>query len=155
MSESEVIQTRIDSYGKYGKRVTVNSVLCTKCNQWIHGRCSKLKKVTPNMVRFFVCSKCNKATHGEGEEQQELMCDEVKTVKGFCYLGNRLNASGGCEAAVMARTRVGWKKFREYYEILFGKRLSLWIKEKIYELCKIRYDIQGALKKYAEFYNFL
>ena len=73
---------------------------------------------------FFVCSKCEKATNGVGKEQQEVVCDEVETVKGFCYLGDRLNASGGCEAAVIARTRVGWKKFRECREILFGKRLS-------------------------------
>ena len=25
----------------------------------------------------------------------EVLCDEVETVKGFCYLGDRLNASGG------------------------------------------------------------
>ena len=31
-----------------------------------------------------------------------------------------------------ARTRVGWKKFRECGEILFGKRFSLQIKGKIY-----------------------
>ena len=35
------------------------------------------------------------------------MCDEVETVKGFCYLGDRLNASGVCEAAMTATTRVG------------------------------------------------
>ena len=46
------------------------------------------------------------------EIQQEVMCDEVETVKGFCYLGNRLKASGGCEAAVSSRTRMGLKKFR-------------------------------------------
>ena len=65
------------------------------------------------MARFFVCSKCEKATIGSGEEQQEEMCDEVETVKGFCYLGNRLNASGGFEAAVSARTRLRWEKLRE------------------------------------------
>ena len=27
------------------------------------------------------------------------LCDEVKTVNGFCYLGDRLNSSGGCEVA--------------------------------------------------------
>ena len=61
------------------------------------------------------------------------MCNEVETVKGFCYLGNRLNASGECEAAVTARTRVGWKKFRECGKILFGKRFFLWMKGKIYK----------------------
>ena len=38
----------------------------------------------------------------------EVLCDEVETVKGFCYLGDRLNASGGCETAVTARVRIGW-----------------------------------------------
>ena len=61
------------------------------------------------------------------------MCDEVETVKGFFYLGNRLNASGRCEATITARTRVGWKKFRECGEILFGKRFFLQIKGKIYK----------------------
>ena len=67
------------------------------------------------------------------------MCDEVETVKGFCYLGNsvyvirQLNACGRCEASVTARTRLGWKKFRECSEILFGKRFSLPIKKKTYK----------------------
>ena len=81
-------------------------MLCTKCDQWIYGTCSKLKKITPSAARFFVCSKCDKATNDAGEAQQEVMCDEVETVKEFCYLGNRLNASERCEAAVTARTRV-------------------------------------------------
>ena len=61
------------------------------------------------------------------------MCDEVETVKGFYYLGNRLNASEVCEIAVTARTRLGWKKFRECGEILFGKRFSLQMKGKTYK----------------------
>ena len=36
---------------------------------------------------------------------QAVMCDDVKTVKGFCCLSDRLHASGGCEATVTARTR--------------------------------------------------
>ena len=116
------------------QKVTINSVLCTKFDQWIYGRCTKLKKVTPSAARFFVCSKYEKATNGAGEVQQEVMCDEVETVKGFCYLGNRLNASGGCEAALTVRTRVGWKKFRECGQILFQKRFSLQMKGKIYKI---------------------
>ena len=64
---------------------------------------------------------------------QEVMCDEVESVKGFRYLGDKLKASGECEAAVTTRTRVGWKKFRECSEILFGKRFSLQMKGKIYK----------------------
>ena len=61
-------------------------MLYTKCNQWIHERCSKLKKVTPNVTRFFVCSKCDKGTNG-AKVQHEIKYNEVETVKGFCYLG--------------------------------------------------------------------
>ena len=50
------------------------------------------------------------------------MCNEVETMKRFCYLGNRLNASGECDEAVTARTRLGLKKFRECGEILLGKK---------------------------------
>ena len=66
-SGGEVIQSRIDPCGICGRRVTVNSVLGTKCDQWIPRRCSKLKKVTPSAARFFVCSKCEKARNGAGK----------------------------------------------------------------------------------------
>ena len=92
-----------------------------------------MKKVTPSAARFFVCCKCEKATNGAEELPQEVMCDEAETVKGFCYFGDRLNASGGYEAAVTAKTRMGWNKFRECGEILFGKRFSLRMKGKIYK----------------------
>ena len=44
VSEGEVIRSRIDPCGICGKRVTVNSVFCTRCDHWIHERCSKLIK---------------------------------------------------------------------------------------------------------------
>ena len=50
-------------------------------------------------------------------------------MKSFCRLGDRLNASGGSEAAVTARTRIGWIKFRECGELLYGRKFSLKIKE--------------------------
>ena len=92
-----------------------------------------MKKITPWAARVFVCSKCDKATNGAGEVQQKVMRDEVENGKGFCYLSNRLIASGGCEAAVTARTRLGWKKFRECGETFFEKKFSLQMKGKVYK----------------------
>ena len=46
-------------------------------------------------------------------------------MKGFCYVRDKLNASGGCETAVTARVRIGWIKCRECPELLLGKRFSL------------------------------
>ena len=65
------------------------------------------------------------------------LCDEVETVNGFCYLGDRLNDSGGCEAAVTARIRFGWVRFKECGELLIGNRFSLRIKGKAYR-CYVR-----------------
>ena len=59
-----------------------------------------------------MCGRCKKQADGLVEPVEEL-CEEVETVRGFCYLGDRVNASNGCEAAVTARARIGWVKFRE------------------------------------------
>ena len=56
-------------------------------------------------------------------------------VKSFRYLGDRLNASGVSEAAVTARTRIGWIKFREGEELLYGRKFSVKMKGRIYQSC--------------------
>ena len=53
----------------------------------------------------------------------------------FCYLGKRLNASGGCEGAVTARVRIGWVRFRECGELLLENRFPLKIKGKFCRCC--------------------
>ena len=65
----------------------------------------------------------------------EKLCDGVETVSKFTYLGDRLNATGGCETLVTATSRIGWIKFRECREILKGRRFSLKTKEKVYKSC--------------------
>ena len=38
-------------------------------------------------------------------EQEVKLCVEVETVSEITYLGDRVSAGGGCEAAVTVRTR--------------------------------------------------
>ena len=59
----------------------------------------------------------------------------METVIKFTYLGDRLNATGGCETAVTATSRIGWMKFREFSKILKGTRFLLKMKGKIYKSC--------------------
>ena len=133
-AEGEVSVSKVDPCGICGKRVMANSVLCVKCGKWIHGRCAKVKRVTPRLGRDFVCGRCKQVDNGLVEPVEEL-CEEVKTVRGFCYLGDRVNASGGCEAAVTARARIGWMKFKECGELLNSKRFSLKMKGMVYWSC--------------------
>ena len=53
----------------------------------------------------------------------EVLRDEVEAVKGISYLGDRLNASGGCETAVTSRVRIGWIKFRECRGVVTGMKI--------------------------------
>ena len=80
----------------------------------------------------FVCSKCKGIMEVDSIEK---LCDKVETVNGFCYLGDRLNASGGYEAAVTARVKIGWVRFRKCGEFLLGNRFSLRMKGKVYRCC--------------------
>ena len=56
-----------------------NSALCTKCGNWIHGRCAKIKRVTAKLSMHFVCSKCRGIMEGTVDGIEKL-CDEVQTV---------------------------------------------------------------------------
>ena len=68
--------------------------------------------VTPRLGRDFVFGRCKKQANGSVGTVEKL-CEEVETVKSFCYLGDRVNAMGSCEAAVTARARIGWVKIKE------------------------------------------
>ena len=56
----------------------------------------------------------------------------METVRELTYLGDRVSASGGCEAAVSARIRCGWVKFMECGKLLCGRRFPLKLKGSVY-----------------------
>ena len=64
-----------------------NSVLRIKCGNWVHGKCAKIKRVTAGLAMYFVCLKCR--IMEETVDSIEKLCDEVDTVNGFCYLGDK------------------------------------------------------------------
>ena len=102
-----------------------NLVLCMKCESWVQDICAKIKISTTQLATCFVCLRCRGIMEGTLDLIEKL-CYEVKTVNGFCYLGDRLNSRGGCEAAVTARAR-----FRECGELLLGNRFPLKMKGKV------------------------
>ena len=82
--------------------------------------------------RNFAYWKCE-GNFVEAEEQEEKLCDEVKTVRESTYLGNRVSEGGGCEAAVTARARCGWMKFMECGEFLHERRFHLKLNVAVYQ----------------------
>ena len=53
----------------------------------------------------------------------------------FCYLGDMLSVEGDADAAVEARIRVGWIKFRQLVPLLTNKDISLIRRGKLYSSC--------------------
>ena len=133
-SEGELFKSKIDPCGVCRRRVTANSVLCTKYGNWGHGKCVKIKRATARLAMHFVCLKCKGIMEGT-KDSIDRLCDEVEPVNKFCYLGDRLNASGGCKAAVTARIKIDWVRFRECRKLLLGNRFPLKMKGKVYRCC--------------------
>ena len=115
--EEEAFDSKIDPCGVCGTRVMSNSVLCTACGKWVHARCTNKKKVAVYLNINFVCKKCRSMVKNFKGPADEKLSDGVETISKFTYLGDRLNATGGCETAVTARSRIGWMKFRECSEM--------------------------------------
>ena len=134
--QGEVLKSKVDPCAKCSKRVMANLMMCTNFGKWVHGSCAKIKRMTSALAKVFVCGLCVDTKEGIVEPDKKLsFFDLVDLVKSFCYLGERLNASGGGEAVITARTRIGWIKFRECGELLYGRKFSLKIKGMMYYSC--------------------
>ena len=45
----------------------------------------------------------------------------IEAERELTYLGDKVSAGGGCEAAVTARTKCGWVELRECIELLYSR----------------------------------
>ena len=62
--EGELFKSKRDPGGVCGRRVMANSVLCTKCGNWVHGKCAKIRRATARLAMHFVCLKCKGIMEG-------------------------------------------------------------------------------------------
>ena len=122
----------VQKTGKYpcsvcSKGVESNSIQCTKCKQWVHARCSRVKGKLAEVKRFcqqfMLKSTC--------EEEENIVIE---------------NSSWGCPAVLLPwwhvkRRRWGWyklcawKKFHELLPILSSRTFSLKKKGSFYQAC--------------------
>jgi len=53
----------------------------------------------------------------------------------FCYLGDMLSVDGDADAAVEARIRIGWNKFRQLVPLLSNRDISFIRRGRLYSSC--------------------
>ena len=59
----------------------------------------------------------------------------LEVVDKFCYLGDMLNVDRDADAAVEARIRIGWNKFRQLVPLLTNRDISLIRRVRLYSSC--------------------
>ena len=116
--------------------VGVNSILCSQCNKWVHKKCSGIAGSLPNNDPAYVCPRCTGLARPiDGRPVTEVDVDGtlLEAVDKFCYLGDMLDAGGGCDTAIATRCCVAWGKFRKLLPILASRHLSPKIRGQVYE----------------------
>ena len=131
------MKDKVEEKGKWRrgvckKGVGNNSILCHGCKKWVHKRCSGVKGSLRNASQSFICRYC-KVDRPTTDGLLHLDIGNGVSLEKedkFCYLGDMLDADGGCDSAVTTRVRSDWKKFRDWK--LTGKGFSLKLRGKVY-----------------------
>ena len=86
----------------------------------------EVKGSMSKVAKSFVCSGCLNPVTSAGRTSVDIgVSAKLELVDKFCYLGDMLSVDGDADAAVGARIRIGWNKFRQLVPLLTNKDVSL------------------------------
>ena len=81
-------------------------------------------------MKFCMLEMWREYWRGSGSGRKEMWLSRNRE---FTYLGDSVSADKGCEAAVTARTRWVWVKFRECGKLLHGNKFPLKLRGRVYK----------------------
>ena len=111
---SKELRERLWPFGVCSKGVGSNSMQCSGCQKWVHKKCSGIKGIMSKVAKSFICRGClNLVTSAVRTSMDIGASAKLELVDKFCYLGDMLSVDGDADAAVEARIRIGWNKFRQ------------------------------------------
>ena len=88
------------------------------------------------VAKSFICRGClNPVTSAVRTSVDIGASAKLESVDKFCYLGDMLSVDGDAHAAVEARIRIGWNKFRQLVPLLTNKDVSLIMRGRLYSSC--------------------
>jgi len=118
--------------GVRGRGIDNNSMQCTSCQNWVHGKCSCIKGSMYKVMNTFVCR--GRVIPVTGSVDIGVNAN-LELLDKFCYLGDMLSVGGDADAAVENRIRIGWNKFRQLIPLLTNKDISLIMTGRLYSGC--------------------
>ena len=91
----------------------------------MHKKCSGIKGIMFKVMKSFISKDClNPVTSGGRTSVAIGASANLELVDKFCYLGDMLSVEGDADAAVEARIRIGWNKFRQLVPLLTNEDIS-------------------------------
>ena len=125
--------------GVCSKGVGSNSLQCTSCQKRVHQKCSGIKGSMSKVAKLFICRGCLNPVTSAGRTSVDIRVGaKLELVDKFCYLGDMLSVDGDADAAVEARIRIGWNKFRQLVPLLTNKEMSMMsliLRGRLYSSC--------------------
>ena len=112
------------------------SIFCNGCKNWVHKKCSGLKRLTKDPD--YRCTRCRGTARPlDGGPQKEVQVgpDKLEVVASFCNLEDMLSAAGGCELSTTTRVKTAWKKFKELLLVRSSSHLSFKTRDRVYSSC--------------------
>ena len=103
--------------GVCDRGVGSNSIQCTSCHKWVHKKCSGIKGSMYKVMKSFICRICRGCSNPVISTCRSSIdigaSANLEVVDKFCYLGDMLSVDGDADAAMEARIRIGWNRFRQ------------------------------------------
>ena len=122
--------------GVCGRGVGSNSIQSSSCHKWVHRKCSGNKGGMYKVMKSFICRGCSNPVISTGHSSVYIGASaNLGVVDKFCHLGNMLSVDGDADAAVEARIRIGWNKFRQLVPFLTNRDISLIKRWWLYSSC--------------------
>jgi len=88
------------------------------------------------VAKSFICSGCLNPVTSAGRTSVDIGASaKLELVDKFSYLGDMLSVNGDADAAVEARIRIGWNKFKHLVPLLTNNDVSLIIRGRLYSSC--------------------
>ena len=87
-------------------------------------------------MRSFICRGCSNPVISTGHTSVDIGASaNLGVVEKFCYLGDMLSVDADADAAVEARIRIGWNKFKQLVPLLANRDIALIRRGRLYSSC--------------------
>jgi len=111
-------------------------VASNSIQKWEHKKCSGIKCNMYKVMKSFICRGCLIPVISTGHTSVDIGASaNPELVDTFCYLGDMLSVDGDADAAVEARIRTGWNKFRQLVPLLTNRDISLIRTGRLFSSC--------------------